>query len=215
MANICVRPARETDLEFIVWAMMTAARSHLPHTAWERMFGRDAAWTEELLRCVAVSAEPHWCHMNRFRIAEIDGEAAGAMSSFDPATEGNAALAAALLPTAMELGITSEELPGVLARSEVIEDATPKAFPESWGAENVAVVPGRRGQGVIERLFDTGLDEGRAAGRSYGQILCLNGNERGLSAWRRNGFELRGDYRSRACDEIYGSPGLKLLVRPL
>jgi len=212
---ITVRRAGEADLDFVVWVMMTAARSHLPHTAWERMFARDARWTEDLLRAAARSEAPHWCHLDRFWIAEVDGRPAGALSSFDPVSEGNEALTAALLPAAMQMGLTPDELPDVLARAEVIEAATPKTFPDSWGAENVAVLPEYRGLGAIESLFEPVLDQGRAAGRSHAQILCLNGNERGLKAWMRNGFQLRGDYHSAGCEAVFDSPGLKLLVRPL
>lgn len=213
--GISIRPARESDLDFLVWVMLTAARSHLARSVWEIIFDRDADWTGEALRTAARSDQPHWCHLDRFWVAQADGAPVAAMSSFDPATEGNDALSAALVPAAMQLGLAPEALPAVLARSEAMEAASPKTFPHSWGAENVAVLPQHRGRGAVEALFEAVYDQGRAAGRDCAQILCLNGNERGLKAWMRNGFELRGDYRSRPCESIFGSPGLKLLVRPL
>lgn len=213
--TLTVRPAREDDLDFLAWVMLTAARSHLPRSVWEIMFDRDADWTGELLRAAARSDQPHWCHLDRFWVAQADGAPIAAMSSFDPLTEGNDALSAALVPAAFGLGLQPDELPAVLARSEAMEAASPKVFPHSWGAENVAVLPEHRGRGTVEALFEVVYGHGRAAGRDCAQILCLNGNERGLKAWMRNGFELRGDYRSRPCDDIFGSPGLKLLVRQL
>lgn len=213
--TIEVRPAHDGDLEFLVWTMMTAGQSHLEWTVWEKMFGRDADWVADLMRRGAVSAQPHWCHLSKFWIAEIDGQPAGAMSSFDPETEGNDALTAALLPAAMELGLGEAEIGGMIERAAIIEGASPKSYANSWGAENVAVHPAFRGRGVTERLFECVLEQGRQAGRDHAQILCLNGNERALKAWARNDFELRADYRSDACEQTYGTAGLKLLTRRL
>lgn len=215
MNQITVRPAEAADLDFLVWAMATAGRSHLDATVWSKMFGRDEAWILDLLAAAAQSPEPHWCHLSRFWVAEADGRPAGAMSGFDPATQGNDALSGALLTAAMELGLEAAEIEGVLTRAALMDEASPKTHPEVWGAENVAVKPEFRGRGVLEALFEAVAAQGRAQGRRRLQILCLNGNERALKAWARNGFDLRADYRSEACHAVFGSPGLKLMLRPI
>ena len=79
--TITVRPAQRSDEEFLVWAMITAATSHLDRCVWSTLFGLDDAETASLLRAVLHRGPTHWCHLDRFLVAEVDGEQAGAASS--------------------------------------------------------------------------------------------------------------------------------------
>jgi len=88
-------------------------------------------------------------------------------------------------------------------------------LPDVWGVENVAVLPEYRGKGLIDRLFERVLDEGREKGFKRAQILCLIGNQPGQRAWERNGFEVLTQQTSPAFDELIGTPGAKLLARDL
>lgn len=209
---IRVRTAGRADLDFICWVMFTAGTSHLPRCIWELLFDMSADEVMAFLRAVAVTDATHWCHVDRFLIAEVGGVAAGALCTFDPTTEGTAALSAAMLPIATATARDAGWLDGTLARAVVIEAATPKDYADSWGIENVAVRPEFRGTGIVEALFDGALQLARGSGRAYAQIMCLNGNERAQRAWERQGFELRADYRSAAFEHTFGCPGLKLLV---
>lgn len=211
--TIEVRPAEAADLDFLCWVMFTAGKSHLDRCIWEMIFDMTPDEVIDFLRRVAVTDATHWCHHKKFLVAEIDGAAAGALCTFDPATEGTAALSEAMMTVAADLGRDQAWLEGALMRGLAADSATPKDYADSWGIENVAVKPEFRGKGVVEALFGRALEIARASGRSCAQIQCLNGNIRAQRAWERQGFELRADYRSSAFEQTFGCPGLKLLVR--
>jgi GNAT superfamily N-acetyltransferase len=210
-----VRRAGASDLDFVVWVMLTAAKSHLERCVYEVLFDLDASRLAELYRRTANSEFVHWCHLSKFWIAEIDNEPAGAMCGYDPSAEGNDALAETILPLLVEWGKSAQDLREIADRNAVMDSCFPMQFPGAWGVENVAVDPRFRGRGVTDCLFEEVLAEGRGKGYECAQIMCLNGNRRAEAAWRRAGFELRADYTSRPFQQTFGCPGLKLLVRDL
>ena len=213
--SINVRRAKSHDLDFVVQVMLTAAKSHLERCVYEVLFDLDTFQLAELYRRVACSEVAHWCHLSKFWIAEIDNEPAGAMCGYDPSTEGNDSLTDAILPLLVEWGKSEQNLQGIIDRNTIMDSCLPKQFPGAWGVENVAVEPRFRGQRITDHLFEEILAEGRSKGYECAQIMCLNGNRRAEAAWRRAGFELRADYTSRAFQQTFGCPGLKLLVREL
>lgn len=213
--TITIRAAGAHDIDFLCWVMFTAAKSHLDRCMWEMIFDMSPADTMAFLARVATTEATHWCHQSKFLVAEIDGVAAGALCTFDPTTEGTAALSDAMLSVATQLDRGEGWLESVLNRALIVDAATPKDYPSAWGVENVAVKPEFRGKGVVEALFARALEIAKASGREHAQILCLNGNVRALKAWERQDFELRADYRSAIFEKAFGSAGLKLLARNL
>ncbi|MBB4895518.1 ribosomal protein S18 acetylase RimI-like enzyme [Streptomyces olivoverticillatus] len=212
---VTVRQADEGDLDFFVWAMITAATSHLSRSCWEVLFGAPVEVATEVLRALARSPRPHWCHLSRCRVAEVDGTPAGALTVFDPAAEGIDALAGefAALTAAENGGPGAGVFPGMPARQAVFASCVPGDYAGAWGIENVAVLPSFRGAGVVDALLGHALDLGRARGREHAQVMCLDGNVRAQRAWERNGFEVRADYRGRDFEALFGCRGLKLLVQ--
>lgn len=210
-----VRPATRADLEFVVWTMRTAATSHLDHSVWDTLLGRPSGDIDRLFASVAQSESVHWCHLSRFWILEVAGEPAGALSTFDTASEGSAVLEHALLMQAAGLDLSSAEVDQLGERGEILRDVTPNDFPDTWGVENVAVVERFRGAGVVDALLTHALQVGRERGYQYSQILCLIGNRRAQRSWERHGFQVHADYRNERFQQIYGCPGLRLLHRRL
>jgi GNAT superfamily N-acetyltransferase len=211
-----IRRAQAADIPFLGWVMYTAARSHLETCPWSAILGEDEAGTRKLLEHVAQSPAAHWCHVSKFWIAEVDGAPAAAMSGFTPATEGTAVLAEAALGIAASvLGYSEARLGQVGERLLVATQGLPEDLPDVWGIENVAVRPEYRGKGLIDRLFQHALAEGRQKGFHRVQILCLIGNRRGQRAWERNGFAVLGERTSPDFDALIGTPGAKLMARDL
>lgn len=213
--KINVRTAREEDINFLSWVMFTAAKSHLEKCVWETLLDMTPDEVTQFLKRVAVSENTHWCHYTKFLIAEVEGKHAGALCTFDPVAEGTAALSDTILGVAAELGFDDNWINGVLERVILIDAATPKDYPDTWGIENVAVRPEFRGRGIVEALFEHAMRIARASEHEHAQILCLNGNIRAQRAWERQGFELRADYQSNAFQKVFGCPGLKLLAQKL
>jgi ribosomal protein S18 acetylase RimI-like enzyme len=66
----------------------------------------------------------------------------------------------------------------------------------SWIIESVAVVPEKRGQGMVKRLFEALFDEGRRLGHSHVGISVTEGNEAAKRAYEKIGFRLYLTYGS-------------------
>lgn len=215
---VTVRRAVPADLDFVVRVMETAAKSHLDRCCWEPLLGERTEATRQILRTLALSPRTHWCHLSRFWVAETAGDASprpvGALTAYDPATDGHAAIGeqcAALAAGGAWPGTAPFE--DVYERQQIFQSCLPADYADSWGIENVAVLPEFRGTGVVEALLDHALELGREQGYACAQVLCLNGNARAQHTWERAGFEVRADYRGREFETLMGAPGLKLLVR--
>jgi ribosomal protein S18 acetylase RimI-like enzyme len=207
-----IRHATPDDLDFLVWVMMEAATSHLERSVWETTLEGTGHAVSDVLASVATSAEPHWCHWRRFLVAETGGRPVAAASSYDPSSEGNDALVPSFLAALKERGVSDERLPAVIDRSSVADACTPKPYADSWGIENVAVLPSHRGTGLVDALLRQAIEDARDRRREHVQIMCLDGNVRARRAWERNGFERRASYRSARFSEVFGCAGLELLV---
>ncbi|MCZ7535267.1 MAG: GNAT family N-acetyltransferase [Acidimicrobiia bacterium] len=212
MLDAAIRPARHDDLDFLVWTMLTASISHLERSVWETLFDASTAEVEALLRAVATSESTHWCHVDRFWIAEAGGVPAAALSTFDPEVDGTRALMDEIATAAVQAGLSDSQLTGALERGQIFKTCSPSDYPSSWAIENVAVVPEMRGQGVIDQLFAHALHLGRDEGYEHAQIMVLNGNTRAERVYLRNGFDVRADYRGRDFEQTFGCPGVKLLA---
>jgi ribosomal protein S18 acetylase RimI-like enzyme len=213
VAGTTIRPAEEHDVEFLVWVMVEAATSHLDRCVWDSVLGTQPDETRAVLTRVATSSAHHWCHLDRFLVAEVAGRPVAAASSYDPATEGNDPLAEAMLEALAPMAPSGDRLAAITERASVLESCAPKPYPDAWAIENVAVVPAYRSRGLVDELFGAIIAEAHHRGREHVQIMCLDGNVRAQRAWERNGFEVRATYRSRRFEELYGCEGLKLLVR--
>jgi len=209
------RPATRGDLPFLAWVMITAATSHLDRCVWETLLGLSGDEASAILAAVATSEESHWCHIDRFTVAEAAGQPVAALSAFDVAREGTPVLTRVLLRVLTNSTAPSHDLEGILTRAAILDACTPRDYPDSWGIENVAVLPSFRARGIVDALISGALSAGRDRGHEHAQILCLNGNHRARGAWERNGFEMRADYRSLAFAGTFGCPGLQLLAQRL
>lgn len=215
MTDLALRSADSDDRAFLVEVMRTAATSHLSHCVWDVLLGLPAADVDRMLGEVSDSAQPHWCHLSRFWIAERGGEPIAALSSFDAATEGNEALERALLTLVPGLGFSDGALQSMLDRAAAMARGTPPNLDGTWGVENVAVRAPHRGGGAVDALLEHALDAARQRGYRRAQVLCLNGNVRAERTWQRHGFVLASDYRDQDFERTFGSPGLRLHVRDL
>ncbi len=216
MVQVKIRPARDKDIPFLGWVMFTAARSHLVESPWGIIFEEPEARTRILLERMSQITALSWSHVSNFWIAEVDGVPAAAMCGFAPMAGGSPIL------TEWELGVAKQEFnyseerqAGVRDRLTIATLGFPEDLPDTWGIENVAVLPKFRGKGLLDRLFRHTLEEGLKKGFKRAQILCLIGNESGQQAFERNGFKVLSQKTSPAFNELFGTPGAKLLVRDL
>jgi hypothetical protein len=74
-----IRPADPDDAPFLSWAMLTAARSHLPRGWFDIALKRTESECLAFLRALAVTQARSWWHYSRFHVAEVDGVPAAAL----------------------------------------------------------------------------------------------------------------------------------------
>ncbi len=214
--QVKIRPARNKDIPFLGWVMFTAARSHLAESPWSVIFHEPEARTRILLERMSQIPALPWSYVSKFWIAEVDGVVAAAMCGFAPLTESSPVLAELELDVAkQEFNYSETRLAGIRNRLTIAALGFPEDLPDTWGIENVAVLPKFRGKGLLDRLFEHTLEEGRKRGFKRTQTLCLIGNEPGQKAFERNGFKVLAQKTSPAFNELFGTLGAKLLVQDL
>ena len=218
VTGVRLREATADDVPFLAWVMLAASRSHLTVGIWEYLFRLDEEQALEFLARVAVTGEPHVFHHSLFRIAEVDGEPAAGMCTYDPDTQGFGvalpAIGAAL--TAMGLDPFDQETSrrnGVFMGGMVPDHHGPEG--RRIVVENVATKADHRGKGFCDALLRDVLHRARTDGYRSAQIGVFIGNEPARRAYLKAGFEFAADARSADWDAEIGCPGTELLVQEI
>jgi len=206
--SIETRPATAADAPFVAWVMQEAARSHVDKGIWDHLFPDDEAERLEILAAIATTGTPHFAHYSRFRILEVDGEAASALSAYENAEFGAEHLNAGMAEVLLARGWSVEEMVAMGKRTASFE-ALGYPNPDGlWIVEWVATRPAFRGRALVRRLLQEILDEGRSAGFERAQIGFLLGNVRAQNAYEGVGFRWVEEYRHPDFERDYGVPGL-------
>jgi translation initiation factor 4G len=209
------RPATAEDAPHIAWTMQEAARSHLPKGLWDLALPGDDAPRLDVLAKITTTERVHFGHFSRFRILEVDGEPAAALSAYEHSAHGVEQLTLGMAEAFAKLGWSPEEMQAVAERTRSF-GATGYPNPDGlWIVEWVATRPQFRGRGLIRVLLHEILDEGRAQGFERAQIGYLLGNVRAKQAYAGVGFEWVDEYRHPDFERDYGTPGLARMQRDL
>jgi ribosomal protein S18 acetylase RimI-like enzyme len=202
------RPAVPEDAPFIAWVMQEAARSHIEKGVWDHLFPGDEKSRLEILAAIATTEKPHFAHYSRFRLLEVDGEAASALSAYENAEFGAVHLNPAIADVLLSRGWTVERMVAMGERTasfEVLGYPNPDGL---WIVEWVATRPEFRGRALVRRLLNEILDQGRSSGFECAQIGYLLGNVRAANVYEAVGFRWMQDYRHPDFERDYGVPGL-------
>lgn len=211
--SVRIRAATADDVPFLAWVVLAASRSQVERGFFDLMIpdseDERLAFVSALLR-----ADPSWCHWPFFRVAEVDGEPAAALSGYAEGPE--LAKPEAILPAvARAEGWRDERLGAAFQRATPFLGSIPKTDPEAWNVEWVATDPGFRGQGLVGRLLEPALDEGRRRGHRTGQLLLLIDNAPAQRAYEKVGFRIVDEARSPEFEVAIGCPGLACMQVPL
>ena len=202
------RSATAEDAPFLAWVMQEAARSHLEKGVWDLTFpGRDEQRLEILAK-IATSERLHFCHFSRFRILEVDGEPASALSAYENSQHGMEQLTPAMAEALSQLGWSPEEM---LAAGERGASFKLTGYPNPdglWIVESVATRPEFRRRSLIRRLLLEILELGREQGFARAQIGYLLGNVRAKHAYEGVGFKWVEEHCHPSFEADYGSPGI-------
>lgn len=206
--SIETRAAEAEDAPFLAWVMQEAARSHLDKGIWDHLFPQSEEERLEILAAIATTEKPHFAHHSRFRVLEVDGDAASALSAYENAEFGSEPLNAAIAQVLLARGWSVEEM---LAMGERTASFETLGYPNPdgvWIVEWVATKPAFRGRSLVRRLLNEIIDQGRSEGFERAQIGYLLGNVRAKSAYEGVGFGWVEDYTHPDFERDYGVPGL-------
>jgi translation initiation factor 4G len=213
-STVTLRPATPADVDFLAWASLTAARSHVETGIWEAFLGWDEERTLDYIRRVLVSDVEHWVHWTRFDVADVDGQPAAALCSYDPTTHGFEPYMGVATALAAEL-MTPAEMEAAMTRGELIASCMSDEPANAWVIENVATRPEFRRRGLVDRLLTRALDRGRDLGFEIAQISVFLGNEPARACYIKHGFAHVDEKRSLEFEALMGFPGIERLQRAL
>lgn len=210
-----IRPATSGDADFLAWAMLTAARSHLERGLWDITLNRPEEESLSFLRELARTQTRSWGHYSGFTVAEVGGRAAAALCGYDPAETGVPALARAMDEAAERLGWSGEEVAAVWERFVPVGTCISDDAEGAWIIENVATLPAFRRKGLVKGLLENVLEAGRARGHRLAQISVIIGNVPAQRAYEKAGFVPDKEKRHPDFEAVVGEPGMLRLLRNL
>lgn len=212
---IVIRESLPEDVPFLAWVVLAASRSHVACGAWDLSVPGSDEVKLRFLERLLTSERPHWCHARGFRVAEVDGRPAAALSGYAPEDSRLQSAAEAISECARSLGWTGEEIGEAFGRLAVFLGCLPLDEPGAWVIEWVATSAEQRRRGLIQQLLEAELAHGADRGHSVSQISILSGNTAAQRAYERAGYAYVDERRSAAFERAVGCPGLLRMLRPL
>ncbi len=213
--SISIRPASAADAPFLAWVMQAAARSHLERGVWDLAFAGGDEVRLEALAAIASTEQIHMCHWSRFRMLEVNGEPASALSGYENSQHGMKHLTQPMLQACSTLGFTPKEM-SVIGERMAPFLSTGYPNPDGmWIVEWVATRPEYRGRGLVHRLLEDILNLGREQAFRRAQIGYLLGNESAKRAYEKAGFEWLDEWCHPDFEAAFGTPGAARMQRDL
>lgn len=210
-----IRMASGEDLDFVAWAMLQAARSHLERGFWDIMLARPEPECLEFLKKLAQTPTRSGFHLSRFLIAEEDGRPASALCGFEPREAGGEEVNHAVAEAIEAMGWERSEVAAMLERFAPLRTCHAEAPGGTWVIENVATAPESRRHGHVDALTARIIDLGRKRGHRIAQVSVLIGNDPAQQAYEKAGFTVADEKRHPDFAKAMGAPGMRRLVREL
>lgn len=212
--SVRIRRARPEDVAFLSWVALAASRSHLARGAWDLIAPGSESARRELISLVLM-ARPSWCHYANFRIAEVRGEPAAALSGYPASGEGLVPPQEIFAEVAQKVGWTHADLAATYGRMKPLLGCMPEEDDAAWSIEWVATDPDFRRRGLVGRLLDEELAAARGHGFRAAQLLILIGNEPARRAYEKIGFRVANEARTPEFEAALGCPGIARMEIPL
>jgi GNAT superfamily N-acetyltransferase len=209
-----IRPARDDDANFLAWAILIAARSHLAEGWFDIALEGSEGARLDYLRRLTLNPTRSWWHFSRFLVAEQDGIPVGALSVFR-AGDAYPLSQQAMAKVARELGWNDAAQQAMWQRGAYIFACTSESDDDAWAIENVATLPSYRGRGIAGALLGHAVAEAERNGARRVQITFYIGNEAAERAYAKAGFKFHDEKRNADFEAATGAPGLRRYVRDL
>ncbi len=209
-----LRPAAADDADFVGWIMLTAGRSHVSKGGWELLVEGEERCTE-FLRGLALAPTRSYCHHTAFTLAEVDGVLAAGMCGYDSERSGMESLVEAVRDVFDQMDLSRAERETGAARMAPFLSCAPVEPSGVWIVESVAARPEYRRRGLVRRLLEHKLEQGRQAGYRSAQISILIGNTAAQTAYESVGFRVQDEKRHPDFEAALGSPGVARMLMDL
>ncbi|HEV8574139.1 MAG TPA: GNAT family N-acetyltransferase [Dehalococcoidia bacterium] len=207
--------ATRDHIPFVAWVVMASNRSHLAKGMWDLSLGMDEEGVLRYLEVLADTDTMHWGHHSLFKVAEVDGVPAAGMCGFFENELGPATMMAGAAEVNQKTGRTAEDVAAGWERSKAILGIVIEHEPGAWVVEHVATKAEFRRRGLVERLVHEMLGHGRERGATVADIGVLIGNDAAQRAYEKCGFVVVEEKRDATFEAAYGSPGARMLRRPV
>jgi len=214
MMDIKIRSARHDDSAFLAWLILTAGRAHVKRGIWEVILGESENKCLAFLELLAVTETPHLFHHSCYLVAELGSQPVAGLGGYDPRVLGYPALLRALPEVFKKIGIndlgetTDNRPPRIL-------ECIPDAVEGAWVIDSVATLPEFRRQGIVNRLLEEIIENGRQKGFRRSQINIYIGNTSAQKAYEKQGFKILDEKRDPYFEKEIGSPGMARLLLDL
>lgn len=213
-ASAAIRLATKQDADFLAWAILTAARSHLTKGWFDIVLDGSESSRHDFVRRLTVTPARSWWHHSRFFIAEVEGVAAAALCAFR-AGDAYPLSEQAMTEVAHELGWSDLQRQAVWKRGTYIFACTLETGEEAWAIENVATLPLYRGRGLASQLLGRAVEEAQRSGARQMHVTFFIGNTAAERAYLKAGFRFAGEQRHPDFEAATGTPGLRRFTREL
>ena len=214
MTNIKIRTAGVQDADFLAWVILTAGRAHVRKGIWEVILGMPEDQCLHFLKLLSVTGVPHLFHHSCYLVADVDGMPRAGRGGYVPDVTGNAALLQSLPEVYQLLGSAPPNMPQDGAQPRIIS-CIPEPFENAWVIDSVAAVPEFRRQGIVGKLLEAVLAQGRARGFRRAQVNIYIGNTAAQRLYEKHGFAIKDEIRSPYFEAEIGSPGMARMLRDL
>ena len=229
VADITIRAAEAGDSDFLAWLILTAGRAHVSKGIWEVVLGMPEEQCLHFLGLLSNTTIPHLFHHSCYLVADVDGAPRAGLGGYDPNIHGNAALLQALPEVLRRIEGGSTEGGDTVGGSvegaglSLLQGDTPprilSCIPEpaegAWVIDSVAVAPAFRRQGLVSRLLEAALEQGRDGGFRRAQVNIYIGNVAAQRLYEKHGFAVADEIRDPYFEAEIGSPGMARMLREL
>lgn len=201
------RRATREDLPFLAWCNYEASSPAPGFCYWDPLLEGTGTDTIAFIRAIFEADALAWGKVEAFFVLEEGNKPIAGASAFTMDANDYRPLRLANLPAvAKQLGWTIEKEEKFLQSYNTVW-SNPKdetlAPHTSWIIECVAVVPEKRGQGIVAELLAALFDEGRRLGLSHAGISVTEGNEAAKRAYEKAGFQMYLTYGSDYFDGAF------------
>ena len=213
--KVKIRPAQPDDASLVAWCMLMSGRSHMKIGIWDLIISQPEETCLRFLELLALQGPRHMCYYTEFIVAEVNGKPVAALEGFDPVHNGEETVAEPMNAVVNKTGLTEQDMaPGQQALAAFMKCHS-DFMDGAWVIEQVAALPEYRNMGVISRLLEAILDQGRRQGFGLAQVSFYIGNTPAERAYQKAGFKYVDEKRHPDFEALIGCPGIARMARSL